>query len=819
MVLFLFLPKERLAFPLCQKSRAGDFQYSPRQRSNKFGIVSFGLTKTSNYCGIRRTFTPSLTNRWLMLKPVRFWVCLVLILGMPRVFFAQDKTPYRLVNPFIGTGNEGNCFPGAQAPFGMLSLSPDNTFDNYEDAASRPGYKYFRNEINGFGLTHYSGVGCHAMQDLQFMPVAGTLDKSPVNDKHAYVSRFSHEREKAMPGYYSVTLDDYHVDAKFAATVHAAIGEITYRGDQEAHLVFAPTNCANGIGDGELHIESTAMTVTGWVSTGGFCWRDPKDRPYRVFFVAKFNTKFSSYGVWKGKAKAEGTSNVAGDDVGAYVSFGKLNGKAVKMKVAISYVSIDNARKNLQEEISCWEFEDVCRATKSQWERMLSRLTVEGGSESQRQAFYTAVYHNLLHPNVYSDVNGDYMGFDDKVHRVANGRKQYANFSLWDTYRTTATLQALIAPDEASDMAQSLLLDAEQGGAYPNWSMNNVEYGVMNGYSTFPFIANLYAFGARNFDLQATKEMMKRVSVKHIKCKGFHGWEHVEDYMAYGYVPVDRHGHGASMTLEYAIDDFSIAQICKAAGDEAAYNYYMNRSQSFEKLFDEETRLIRPRNADGSFLTPFAPNMEKGFNEGNAMQYFWSVPHNVDALTDFCGGKGAMEKRLDTFTSQVKCGWAPDVPYYWLGNEPCFGSVYVYNFLGKAWKSQRMVRNVLNRFNDTPNGLPGDDDAGAMSALYVFSAMGLYPYIPGIGGFVVTGPLFTKVQLQLKGGKTLTLIGENAGNDAPYIQRLQVDGRETTSTWLDWNKLKHGARLNFVMGKGPNKQWGATEKDVPPSYY
>ena len=420
---------------------------------------------------------------------------------------------------------------------------------------------------------------------------------------------------------------------------------------------------------------------------------------------------------------------------------------------------------------------------------------------------------------MYSDVNGDYMGFDDKVHRVANGRKHYANFSLWDTYRTTAPLQALIAPDEASDMAQSLLLDAEQGGAYPNWSMNNVEYGVMNGYSTFPFIANLYAFGARNFDLQATKEMMKRVSVKHIKCKGFHGWEHVEDYMTYGYVPVDRHGHGASMTLEYSIDDFSIAQICKAAGDEEAYNYYMNRSQSFENLFDEETRLIRPRNANGRFLTPFTPNMEKGFNEGNAMQYFWSVPHNVDALTDFCGGKEAMEKRLDTFTSQVKHGWAPDVPYYWLGNEPCFGSAYVYNFLGRAWKSQQLVRNILNRFDNTPNGLPGDDDAGAMSALYVFSAMGLYPYIPGVGGFVVTGPLFSKVQLQLKEGKTLTIIGANAGNEAPYIQRLQVDGRETTSTWVDWNKLKNGAKLNFVMDKAPNKQWGATEKDVPPSYY
>ena len=232
-------------------------------------------------------------------------------------------------------------------------------------------------------------------------------------------------------------------------------------------------------------------------------------------------------------------------------------------------------------------------------------MTVEGGTEAERKTFYTAVYHNLLHPNIYNDVNGAYMGFDDKVHQVEPGRKQYANFSLWDTYRTSSFLQALLAPKESSDMIQSLLHDAEQGGAYPNWSMNNVEYGVMNGYSTFPFIAAMYAMGARDFDLQASKDMMKKVSTSYLKCKGYQGWVCLDDYMRYGYVPVDRHGHGASMTLEYCIDDFSIAQICKAAGDSSAYSYYMDRAQNFENIFDKETRLFRPRKQDGSFLSPF----------------------------------------------------------------------------------------------------------------------------------------------------------------------------------------------------------------------
>lgn len=760
------------------------------------------------------------TNKLNFMLNNKFSLAFSILLSLYSVVsMAQPKTPYDYVNTFIGTGNEGNCFPGAQVPFGMLSLSPNNPFDNYEDAFSRPGYKYSRTEINGFGMTHFSGVGCHAMQDLQFLPITGELSKTPVNDKHAYLSKFSHEREKAMPGFYSVTLDDYQIDTRFAAATHSAIGEFSFGNDKASHVVFAPTNCANGIGDGELFIESNAMTVTGWVSTGGFCWRDPNDRPYKIYFVARFNTKFNDFGIWKGKDKITGQSNVKGNDIAAFVSFGNQKDKTVKMKMAISYVSISNAKQNLKQEISCWEFDEVYQNAKSRWQDYLSRITVEGGTEAERQTFYTAIYHNLLHPNVYNDVNGEYLGFDDQVHQVEKGRTQYADFSLWDTYRTSSFLQAMIAPKEASDMIQSLLMDAEQGGAYPNWSMNNVEYGVMNGYSTFPFIASMYAMGAQNFDLTSTKEMMKKVSVKHIKCKGHHGWANVDDYMGLGYVPVDKHGHGASMTLEYCIDDFSIAQICKAAGDSIAYYYYSDRSQNFGNLFDTESGLLRPRNTDGSFLKPFDPKAEKGFNEGNAIQYFWSVPHNMEELIDLAGGKTRVEGMLDKFSSKINRGWAPDEPYYWLGNEPCFGSAYVYNFLGKPWKSQRLVRNIMSYFDHTPNGLPGDDDAGAMSALYVFSAMGLYPYIPGIGGFIITGPLFSKVNINLQDNRKIEIVAQNAQTGYPYIRNLTVDNKPYGSTWIAWDKLEKGARLHFIMDNSPNEEWGSTANDAPPSYY
>lgn len=732
---------------------------------------------------------------------------------------AAQQAPLDYVNPFIGTGAEGNAYPGAQAPFGMISVSPNTTFENYDDAGARSGYKYAQTKIRGFGLTHFSGVGCHAMQDLLFMPVVGALAASPVGHREAYVSTFSHAQERATPGFYQVALPDQHVSLRVAARPRAALGELRFEGPALASFVFEPTNSANGISAGQLRIDAARRTLSGRITTGGFCWRDPAYLPYTVYFVVEFDAPITAHGVWQGDRKRPDADTVSGKDFGAYVTFGRRKGRPVRMKAAISFVSVENARLNARTEIPGWDFNATLRRTQAEWARRLGQLTVAGGTPDERASFYTAVYHNLLQPNVFEDVNGEYQGFDFQPHRIEKGHSKYVNFSLWDTYRTTAHLQALLAPHEASDMVRSLLLDAQQGGAFPNWSMNNREYGVMNGYSPFPFIANLYAMGATDFDVGAVKEMMKKVSTEYHGCQGRHGWLNLDDYQRLGYVPVDKNDLGTSMTLEYGIDDYSIAKLCEAAGDAPGAAFYRRRSQNVFSLFNPQTGFLQSKKADGSFLAPFDSTTTKGYNEGNATQYFWSVPHSFPRLVALAGGRAAVEKRLDRFLLTIATGWAPEKPRYWLGNEPCFGAVYAYNYLQAPWKAQYHTRRIAHDyFKNTPDGLPGDDDGGAMSALYVFSAIGLYPYLPGESGFTVTGPLFEKVTLRRPSGQPFVINAKGATAGAPYIQRLRVNGKPSSSLWLDWAALSGGGVLDFEMGATANKSWGAAPQDAPPSY-
>nr|WP_315158564.1 GH92 family glycosyl hydrolase [uncultured Flavobacterium sp.] len=742
---------------------------------------------------------------------------LLLMLFTGLLGIAQIKEPVDYVNTFIGTGEWGNLYPGSQAPFGMISISPNNVFENYE--TTRSGYRYSQNEIYGFGMTHFSGVGCPSMQDLPFLPVVGDLNSSPVYNKSAYKSKFSHDKEFAKPGYYAVKLDSYNTNVKFTTTQRAAIGEIDFPANEVANMIFAPTNNANGISAGELKIDSDKNRISGYMSTGGFCWRDPNDRPYKVFFVTEFDSNFKDYGVWRAENKIKGEKSISGSAIAAYLTF-DLQGKTkVKMRTAISFVSVENAVENLNAEIPDWNFENTYQKVTKNWAKYLNKIKVEGKNEDEKTTFYTAIYHNLLQANVFEDVNGSYIGFDDKIHTIEKGKNKYVNFSLWDTYRTTAYLQAIIAPKESSDMVNSLLLDAQQGGSFPNWSMNNQEYGVMNGYSPFPFIANMYAMGAKDFDLITVKDMMKKVSMEFHSSRKSHGWYGIEEYKKLGYVPVDVHGYGASMTLEYGVDDYAIAKICKAAGDFEAEKYYLNRSQNSFTLLNKKNNFLQGRNSDGAFITPFADNSEHGFNEGNAMQYFWSIPHSINKLIDKAGGADFVENRLDQFISKIETGWAPEKPFYWVGNEPCFGAVYVYNYLQMPWKAQYNVRRVTDVFKNSPNGMPGDDDVGAMSALYAFSALGLYPYLPGESGFTVTGPLFEKVTITLENGKQIVINGKGAEFDAPYIQEMKLNGKDYSNLWLDWSTLSDGANLSFKMGKEPNKKWGSSKKDMPPSYY
>lgn len=728
----------------------------------------------------------------------------------------KQSTDY--VNVFIGTGQHGNTYPGAQAPFGMISISPNTVFENYDADYARPGYKYSATEIYGFGLTHFSGVGCHAMQDVQFLPVTGSVAVSPVKRKGTYKSSFNHSDEIATPGYYSVKLKDYDINTEFTVTQRAGYGIIHYNTANKAYLVFQPTNSANGIADGNIYIDVQRQQVTGVVKTGGFCWRDPKHLPYTLYFVFRFDKKFEEWGVWKGNEKFQNQNTIWGDDIAAYISFGQNVGK-VEMKCAISYVSIDNAIQNLEAEIK-GNFKAILGATRKNWNKYLSRIQVEGGTNEEKTTFYTALYHNLLVPNVYNDVNGEYIGFDDKIHKIEKGRNKYVNFSLWDTYRTTSYLQAMIAPAEAADMVHSLYLDAQQGGSFPNWSMNNVEYGVMNGYSSFPFIANMIAMGITDIDLVGIKDLMKKVSTQYFSCKGVWGWHHVDEYMRLGYVPVDIHGLGASMTIEYGIDDYSIAKICQVAGDTHAATYYFKRSQNVFNLFNPQNKFLQPKNSKGEFIEPFDKTSQTGFCEGNAMQYFWSVPHSISKLISFSGGNQLIEERLDTFMSKLLLGWAPEQPYYWVGNEPCFGVPYVYNYIQKPHKAQYHVREIMNKcFNSTPDGLPGDDDAGAMSALYVFMAMGLYPYLPGEGGFTITAPLFRKITITTASGRNIVIKTKGAATNAPYIHSMKINGKSNTRTWIDWSMIKNGAIIEISVDSLPNLIWGARPEDTPPSYF
>ena len=740
--------------------------------------------------------------------------CLIVLFFFITKTNAQ-KQPYDYVNTFIGT-QDGNTYPGAQAPFGMLSVSPSNTFADYNDAYARPGYQYPEKVIRGISLTHFSGVGCHAMQDIMFM-LATAIDSSPVYKKNAYTSAFSHQDEKASPGYYSMKLNGYDIDVQFAAALHSCIGEINYNKNQQKYLVFEPTNSANGISNGEINIDTINNKVTGFITTGGFCWRDPADRPYVLYFLMEFDKKIDAFGVWKGNYKMADTSKVSGNNIAAYLSFAEGDTK-VKMKTAISSVSVANAQLNLSSEIKDWNLISIKEKAKKDWSVYLNKIQVSGGTEDEKTTFYTAVYHNLLQPNIWQDVNGEYKGFDDKIHAIEKGRSKYVNFSLWDTYRTTAYLQAMLAPKEASDMVHSLLLDAEQGGAFPNWSMNNKEYGVMNGYSPLPFIANMYAVGARNFNLNTVKNMMKKVSITYHGCQGIAGWANLEDYKKYGYVPVDKHGFGTSMTEEYGIDDYAVAKMCEAAGDTAA-NYYFKRSQNVFNLYNSATGFIQAKTSDGQFVKNFRDTSQIGFNEGNAIQYLWSVPHSITKLIQVAGGNKKMDARLDTFISVIEEGWAPGKPHYWIGNEPCFGAVYVYNYLQTPWKAQYNVRRIISRyFTNSPEGLPGDDDVGAMSALYVFSAIGWYPYLPATGGFTVTGPLFNQIKIKLDTGKIIEIQGKNAQTDAPYIQGMKLNGKPSSSLWINWNTISNGAVVSFEMGRKENKNWGAGKKDMPPSF-
>jgi predicted alpha-1,2-mannosidase len=751
---------------------------------------------------------------WRSRKAV--WTLLVVcgLLGETTASQAQSAaaSPYDSVDTRIGTSGGGNTFPGATLPFGMVQWSPDTNPDAW--------YRYDEKAILGFSLTHISGAGCPLYGDFGVLPVSGELTSSPGKDLKAYATEFDHASEETHPGYYAVTLAS-GVKVELTTGERAGIARFTFPDGVPARLLVNAGSSAEPISAGSHDYNHNSIAIDGSDTfsaisrAGHFC---QSDSHYTLYALGRFNKPIRRRAVWQDDAVTADAKSAEGRRTGAWLDFG--NEREVILKVGISFVGNDGALKNLKEEIPGWDFDGVRAKAKTTWSKLLDRFAVEGGSDEQRKIFYTGVYHSFLSPNLFSDADGRYIGFDGKIHPVAGRQKaQYANFSDWDIYRNTVQLQALFYPERASDMMQSLVNDAEQGGQIPRWeAANDVTY-VMAGDSPVPVIASSYAFGARNFDAQKALWWMitKATQPKDNKERPF-----LEDYLKLGYVPVDKDEIAASRTLEYVSDDFAIAQFARALGDERTAKRFMNQSEFWKRLVDPQTKWIRPRNSDGTWLAEFDPETsmpkrhkdtsdQRGFEEGNTYQYSFMVPFDYPELFEAMGGVDAATARLDKFFLKLRC-WGE--PCYNIENEPDFVVPYAYVWAGEPWKTQEVVTRIAaTTFRATPDGIPGNDDLGATSGVFVWDALGMYPAVPGVAGMELGTPMFSKATLTMANGRTLEISREGEGI---YVWNVKLNGSPVTNYWLPVAKLHEGVNhLEFSTQATPDTK---PEMAAPPSF-
>lgn len=759
-------------------------------------------------CSLIRRLIP------LCLLPAAIFLCSSNA-GLAGDAVVAESGPAGLVNTFIGTAgpDAGATFPGATLPFGMVQWSPDTS--NGFTRKNVGSYQYGDDMIRDFSLTHLSGPGCPVLGDVPIQPFVGDIKTSPAIDPAMYRAKFSHSNEGAGPGFYSVTLDN-GIHVQLATTLRAGLGTFEFPLSDRSNLIFDVGRNATEVYSARVEIEAPDK-ISGSVTSGAFCHSTNR---YKIYFAAEFNRPFASSGVWSGPALNQGQLTVEGAHTGGWVSFDTTQNHIVEMRIAVSYVSVANAEKNLSAEIHGWDFEAVHRAAHDRWNSELGRISISGGDENNQRVFYSALYRSFLHPNTFNDVNGEYLGFDGKVH-TAQGFTVYANYSGWDIYRDEVQLLALLEPQVASDMAQSLVVDAAQGGALPVWPLANDEACQMVGSPACPIIASIYAFGARGFDARAAlAAMLKGATVPDLQCHRCLEWDALGTYLKYGYLGPDTRGRrlhsGPSQTLEYTTADFSIAQLAQALGDSKDCQIFMHRAQFWRNTFDPSTGYVGPRGKDGKFIsTP--PDAHTYFVEGNAAQYSWMVPYDMRGVFDLMGGNEKVVMRLDNFFRELNAG--EDAPYFWVGNEPVFSVPWGYDFAGAPWRTQALVRRVETElFTPQPDGEPGNDDLGAMAAWYVFAALGIYPAIPAVGGFEINSPLFPKAALHLGNGKTLEIIGEHASPSAPYVQSLSLNGKPYQHTWVRYDDLKEGATLKFTLGTAPNKEWGSRPEDAPPSF-
>lgn len=871
---------------------------------------------------------------------------------------AQDLVQY--VNPFIGTddsdsprpvpgGAGGSTYPGAVVPFGMVQLSPDTP------SASPSGYRFSDTSIEQFSVTHFDGAGCPNNEDLPFLPIVGELTASPGTDTGWPVYRAGYDKasEKASPGYYRVTLED-GIDVELTATTRTGFARLRYPSSTSSRVLLHTGRSATGTQNGSVEIVGSNR-LRGTATAGNFCG---SRQTFLIHFAIEFDAPFTGSGTWLGDTISRGSPAAQGVGSGAFVTFDTTTNATVQMKIGVSFVSVANAEANLAAENAGWDFDAVHKAAADQWNQVLNRIEVTGGSADDLTKFYTALYHVFQSPNVANDVNGEYMGFNRAVHRT-DGWTMYQNYSGWDIIRSWTHLVAAVAP-EAPDIIRSMVQDGAEGGLLPFWTHQNVETRVMVGDPGTVNVANAYAMGVRGFDTAKALELMVKSG------------SNPNDTHRYGLADwINLHFAGnAAMTQEYAMADFALAQFADGLGETATRDEYLARSAQWRESWNQVDGYIEPRigsaapggnaariyevevfgpdaptrnvalggtatasascnpnegpnkaingtwtggnsdkwcdntsaekwlqldlgslqnidhvvihhsaaggespawntqdfairvSADGVTWTvaatvtgntegttthaispasvryvrldittaiqigrtgdwdcqPFDVASDCGFIEGNASQYVWMVPHDLEGIFTLMGGHAAAVTRLDEHFTELNAGTTR--AFFYIGNEPEHGTPWTYNFAQAPWKTQGLVRRIINEeFTNNAGGLPGNDDLGASSAWLVWAYLGMYPVIPGTDVLVINGPQFPSIVVHLANGNTLTIKGDGAGVDgAHYIQSLSVNGQSTSRSWLRFGDMAAGSTLQFTMGNTANQTWGSADADRPPSF-
>ena len=744
-----------------------------------------------------------------MTKAISIWLILCGFLSSCEGTKQLDATPNltQFVDPYIGTGDHGHVFVGANVPFGLVQLGPTNYSQGWDWCS---GYHISDSTIIGFGHMHLSGTGIGDLGDISFMPATGNvvLKRGDLKDpKSGIYSLFRRETEKVKAGYYAVHLDRFNVDVELTATKRVGFHKYTFPQSDSAKVII---DLQHGIGwdtpmEGYL-VQENDSVISGYRYSKG--WAVDQ----RIFFTAVFSKPMKQYVV------SDSTEVKAGNSINARKAYGQVlfdtkDKENVYVKVAISPVSIENAKLNMQAELPGWNFEQTIADADKAWNEELSKIQIETNDAAAKRVFYTALYHTMIAPSEFCDVNNDYRGSDGQMHQKG-AFKNYTTFSLWDTYRAAHPLMTIIHPEKMSDIINTMLTIYQQQGKLPVWHLMGCETDCMVGNPGISVVADAILKGYDGFDKDLAYEAMKKSAMLDER-----GLNYLKQY---GYIPYDKGNESVAKTMEYAIADWTIAQVAQKMGKTEDYEYFLKRSKAYTHFFDKSTGFMRGLSSDGKFRTPFNPfesiHRENDYTEGNAWQYTWLVPHDVQGLVDLFGSKEKFVQKLDSlFIVEGSLGKdaSPDISgligQYAHGNEPSHHVIYMYPYVGQPWKTAERARDVMSvMYHDQPAGLSGNEDVGQMSAWYVLSALGFYQVEPAGGKYIFGSPIVDKATVKVKDGKVLNIVAKNNSAANKYIQSVTLNGQPYDKYYINFNDIINGGTLEFTMGDKPSETWGTT---------